>query len=157
MNRKYSINGSRLIAVFILYSMISMVLFLLTAGGWFGGLGAVFNVLFYTGCFLILVVKVARASGRAQDTLVLPVWLLTSIVAVQVFVYLFNFGDCGDGPGSVLFLQRLFIGKSSGEACRDTQAWFSLPVLLGHLTYYILTFSLIMTSRGTQERTSAQP
>src|SRR5437016_1222899 len=137
MNRKYSINGSPLVVAFFLYSIISMVLFLLTAGGWFGGFGAVFNVLFYTGCFLMLVVKVERLSRRDQHTLILPVWLLTSIVAVQVFVYLFNFGDCGDGPGSVLFLQRLLIGKSSGEACRDTQAWFSLPVLLGHLTYYI--------------------
>jgi hypothetical protein len=161
MNRIFQISGGRLLVAWILYSIISIVLFLFTAGGWTAIMGTLFNVLFYSGCCVVLAVKVERLGRRNRHTLLLPARFLIGIAVVQVFIYLFNYSDCGDASGSFLFLQRVLTDQTWRQMCRETKPWLAFPVLLfAYLTYYGLigtTLGLLMARAGAQARPTAQP
>jgi hypothetical protein len=149
MNRIYQIPSWRFVVVFILYSIVSTLLFLFTAGGWTAFLGLLFNVLFYTGCCVALLVNAARLSRRNIHALQLPVRLLLSVAVVQLFITLFNYGDCGDASGSFLFVQRVLANQPWWVMCRESQAWLPFPIMLAaYLTYYGLMsgLSLLATS-----------
>ena len=161
MNRIFQISGGRLLVAWILYSIISIVLFLFTAGGWTAIMGTLFNVLFYSGCCVVLAVKVERLGRRNIHTLLLPAEFLMGIAAVQVFISLFNYGDCGDASGSFLFLQRVLTDQPWWVMCRESQAWFPFPVMLfAYLTYYGLigtVLSLLVTGVEAQARPKVVP
>jgi hypothetical protein len=161
MNRIYQIPSRRLLGVFILYSIVSTLLFLFTAGGWTAIMGMLFNVLFYTGCCVTLAVNIAWLGRRNIHTLPLPARFLMGLAAVQGFISLFNYGDCGDASGSFLFLQRVLTDQPWWVMCRESHAWFPFPVMLfAYLTYYGLIgtgLSLLVNGGDAQARPKVLP
>lgn len=161
MNRIYQIPSWIFVVAFILYSIVSTLLFLFTAGGWTAFMGLLFNVLFYTGCCVALAANVAQLGRRNSRTLLLPAKLLIGILAVQLFILLFNYNDCGDAEGSFLFLQRVLTDQPWWVMCRESQAWLPFPILLfAYLTYYGLIgkgLSLLVTGAGGQARPQVLP
>jgi hypothetical protein len=144
MNSIYQIPCRRLLGSFTLYSIGSTLLFLFTAGGWTAIMGTLFNVLFYSCCCVAFAVNVARLRRRNIHILLLPAKLLLGIAAVQVFISLFNYGDCGDASGSFLFLQRILTDQPWWVMCHEAQAWLPFPVMLvAYLIYYGLIGNLL--------------
>jgi hypothetical protein len=160
MNRIYPIPSRRLIGAFLLYSIVSTLLFLFTSGGWTAIVGTLFNVLFYTGCCVALAVNVARLGQRNIHSLLLPAMFLMGIAAVQGFILLFNYGDCGTVSGSFLFLQHVLTDQPWRVMCRESQPWFPLPImLLAYLTYYglIAGLSVLLVGIDAQARSKVLP
>jgi hypothetical protein len=121
MNRIYQMPSRRLLNAGVSYSIISTLLFLFTAGGWTAIMGMLFNVLFYSSGCVALAVNLARLRQRNIHTFLLPAKVLLGIAAVQGFISLFNYGDCGDASGSFLFLQRVLTDQPWWVICHESQ------------------------------------
>ncbi len=103
-------NGKYLIAA-LLYALASCGLFFYTSGGWtallylFGG-GLFTSII----CIVLIVCAVSRRKYAKTVRLYVPIFLV--LFAIQAFLLLFNFGDCGDSSGMYQFIQRVMHGGS---------------------------------------------
>ncbi len=106
-----SINIWLLVLLYVAYSVISLLLFFFTSGGWIGFLYFVVGPFVYGfGLLLLCMGGIYRSflskitSVRVRGTLV------KALLVSQSCALLLNQGDCGDYP-----CQYLFLGKILGD------------------------------------------
>ena len=97
----------RFVTLYAAYSILSILLFFFTSGGWHTLAWMLYGWIPYTIVLVILFIMAVaqRRAGR--------IWVsiqkkdFAFLVTVQFLLLLLNPGDCGDGPGSYLFIHRL--------------------------------------------------
>ena len=106
-----SINIWLLVLVYIAYSVISLLLFFFTSGGWTGVLYFVVGALVYGFGLLLLCMAGIHRSFFSKITYVrVRGTLVKALLISQSCALLLNRGDCGDSP-----CQYLFLGKIIGN------------------------------------------
>jgi len=84
-------------SLYVIYALISAPLFFLTSGGWM----AIFYYLGFAGLFYIvstvlLFISATFRTARKRTNVKINSYFLLRILALQVFVVLFNYSNCGD-------------------------------------------------------------
>lgn len=116
---------------YLIYALISTPLFLLTSGGWMG-------IFFYLGIvpvyYLItsalLFFKAAVRTRKHRTKLKIHAASIFGIIALQLFVVLFNYGNCGDSVCYDGFLPTLLEDSN-------------IPILFSP-TYTVVLFALLL-------------
>lgn len=82
--------------LYLIYALISIPLFFLTSGGWM----AIFYYLGFAGLFYItsstlLFLRATLRTSRRRTKVKINGAFLVRVIAIQVFVVLFNYSNCG--------------------------------------------------------------
>ncbi|MCX6716034.1 MAG: hypothetical protein NT077_03390 [Candidatus Taylorbacteria bacterium] len=144
MNKKIIISRGDFIFGFVVYTLISIMLFVLTSGGW-GGLailiyGTILFLIILIGLIIFVVLKFPK-----ETRVMLPLKTLLITVGLQILALLFNVGDCGDVQGSNYFLQRIFFGSGCGHGLVVSTVFINI-LLSAYLIF--LLFTLFFSSRS---------
>jgi hypothetical protein len=94
--------------LYLIYALISAILFLMTSSGWmaiFYYLG--FASLFYITSSILLFLRAAFRTRRKRTTVKFNGAFFLRVVAIQAFVVLFNYRTCGDTMCSQGYLPTL--------------------------------------------------
>jgi hypothetical protein len=94
--------------LYLIYAPFSAQLFLITSGGWmaiFYSLG--FGGFFYIASLILLFLSAFLRTANKRTKVKINGVLFLRIIALQVFVVLFNYGNCGDTICSEGFLPTL--------------------------------------------------
>lgn len=126
---------------YIIYTLISMPLFLMTSGGWM----AVFYYLGFTGIYyiissILLFLTAAARTHRHRTKVKINSVFLFRIIALQAFVVLFNYGNCGDSVCYEGFLPA-WLAESSFPvyfAPTYTVVLIALLLYIGLLSLFLL-------------------
>lgn len=149
--------------VFILFSIISFLLFMAGTGGWigffeFGCFALLFLVLI---CFSFAQIIMACLAKRTKIRVIKKTFYLFifSIVFLGIFLTLFNFGDCGDaGIGTYTLITKISAAEGGNifgyifnmDICNALKKDFSLAsrsagimplIVFGFPIFFILLFS----------------
>lgn len=135
-----------LLKFFFVYCILSELLFVITSDGWTGLFYFILGSGFYFGFLLLLLVISFFRSFYFN----LRVWQIT--ICLQLFILVFNFGDCGDAYGGSSFIQR-FIKGQTGGSCHNINVFEPLvsdSVILILILVYIILLFIIVFSSGIQ-------
>lgn len=133
---------------FILYAVISTMLFIHTSGGWSTVYAILFFPLLYSVILLFgLIYLFSKRTTHVFGKMILDKKVLLVLLIVQGGALLLNRGDCGDGgsgPNTYFFLERLL--AEGGRVCSRTKVStlsnFSEFALLGFvilICIYVVT------------------
>lgn len=130
------------------YVVISLILFSLTSLGWSGMiilfLGipvALILIVFY------LITTIIRLS-RNTTLILFKTRFLLSLFGIQLYLILFNIGDCGDFSGKYFFLEFIFLKLKGASPCEGTVFdWIYLlnPIMYG--LFILQLFILLFTAK----------
>lgn len=84
-------------SLYVIYALISAPLFFLTSSGWiaiFYYMG--FAGLFYIASTILLFISATFRTSKKRTNVKINSYFLLRIIALQVFVILFNYSNCGD-------------------------------------------------------------
>jgi|SRR3989344_1170632 len=127
------------------YSIVSLVLLLSTVAGWAVLYTPAIWAPFFLVAYLLAIISTFKVHARGVRTLHIPrAWLLTLLV-LQLLTLLFNIGDCGDSPGTFLFLERIMVSSNFDLLCGSEPTplhafhWVSLPLFISFMMTYLYT------------------
>ena len=130
----------RFVALFAAYSILSIILFFFTSGGWGMLVWMFFGWIPYTIVLVILFI-VAVAQYRAGR-----IWVsiqkkdFAFLIIVQILALLLNVGDCGDAPNWYFFLERIiFFGRNLCQIQMSNQMAAFYHVFIALLWIYTIT------------------
>ncbi len=94
--------------LYLIYAPFSAQLFLMTAGGWMAVVYSLgFGGFFYITTSVLLFLSAFFRTAHKRTKVKINGALFLRIIALQVFVVLFNYGNCGDTICSEGFLPTL--------------------------------------------------
>ncbi|MDJ0676080.1 MAG: hypothetical protein QNJ36_11960 [Calothrix sp. MO_167.B42] len=134
------INTWLLVVLYIVYSLISLLLFFFTSGGWTGFVYLVVGSFVYGfGLLLLCMGGIHRSLTSKRNSVRVRGLLITALLVSQFGVLLLNRGDCGDSPcQGYLFVGKLLGDESFYNPFLATLAQFSLCVYLILLAVFVL-------------------
>lgn len=149
--KKNFVGNISIVFRFLLYAVVSILSFLLTTNGWSALFYIVYGIPFYIGVFLLLfILSFLRPFSIDRK----HVWFT---VGIQLFILLFNFGDCGGSAGGEAnFIQRVLKGGTARESCADlgiTSPLIPGEIVLIFIALYILSMFYTIF-RMTSKRSS---
>lgn len=131
-------------SLYLIYALISEVLFLVTSGGWVAivhyiGIGATF----YIVSLILLFLSATFRSAKQRTNVKIKGEFFLRIMALQAFVVLFNYNVCGDSLCYESFLPSLLEDTS-------IPVFFDPPfvVVLLALIAYLSLLSLFLLDVG---------
>jgi hypothetical protein len=140
--------------IYIVYSIISLFLFLLTTGL---DVALFAEVFIFSWIFpLYWVILLGTRFYRTEKLLELYFWkLVIAIFVLQIFTTLFNFYVCGNGSFNFIqaFIYRINVGRWPQQSSNPeqlfeivgTEAWVPYEIVfLARILYYILNLILIL-------------
>jgi len=150
------INKWSFFGIFILYSVISIISFVFTSGGWTAFIFILpGSVLLFVICIFVLLI--ANLVSKNKRELLLSNGLIYTLVGAHILTILFNVGDCGDGSGSFQFIQVL-MGTNGWSLCntgREALMSGLSPILFLVYILVLLVFLVISyRSSGKSEHIS---
>ncbi len=145
--------------LFLLYNIISGVIFCFTSGGW-----TVLSVLSFVGNGYLLItvivfirILILQISNRRYISI--PKRKLCILAVLQILAILFNYGDCGDTSGSYSFFERI-LGINGWTACKEPLLGvLAIPISISFFTIYflfliyVLFLILLFKARKTESKT----
>ena len=149
-----NVTPAKLVLTYLLYSVASIALYAITAGGWSTLFTSFFySLFFYLPMGIAIIAVIALWALRSQKEGVLPKGLLIAGFALQAVTLLFNRGDCGDAPGNgYLFFER-FLGAVCDASVTQRSSEVlgivsSIPFILYMAVGYALLYKLAKVPKG---------
>lgn len=146
MRRNYEINTGVFITIFIVYAILSSVVFLYIYAGWISLGVALILFLTYLITFIVLLVSAIHKHKKSITKFNISLKSIIAIFAAQSVPIIFGGSDCGDAPGYMYFLQRVF---SPHPTCNVSIGNDSMTgIFLSFVIFYSIAF-LIFTIYAT--------
>lgn len=130
---------------FIVYSITSIALFIMTSGGW----TPLLLMMIWPSIYVIALITLMSRSFHHKILFRMKDW--TYLLIIQGICLLINFGDCGDGDGlGYNFFQKALKGKDMHTPCYVTN--IDAPIIplevigIIMLIYVLYLFKIIIST-----------
>lgn len=148
------LSRSEAVALYILYSFLSLYAWMMTSGGWTGI--AIFMVGWvpYALLFFVLVGIGVSNAIKGKQWMNLYTKDLWWLLGFQAAALLFNIGDCGDAPGSTTLIERIaLLGDDPCHIQISSSLHTVLPVFFFVCLWVYATALITITIRSALEST----